>query len=159
MTLCVVDMQPHFKPARKDSLVKNVISEIRKAKRKREGIVVLEYATLGFSDSDIIEEVKSYDRQTIVTKHEDDGSEEFMNAVHQHKFWPMRLKFCGVNACYCVWDTFWGVYHSTSKNTKLELLSHAVNCSCPNRGGKLKQCIGWYKEQAADCERVKILNG
>lgn len=158
MTLCIVDVQPYFE-AVNDDLVAAVLREMRAAKRRREGIVVLEYEDCGLTDERILTELRRYDRQTVLSKNEDCGTNQLMAAIQSLGFWQRDLKFCGVNACYCVWDTFWETRVCLEKDARVSLLSDAVNCSCSMSEDNPKHCIDMYKEHIREkkYKNVRIL--
>lgn len=156
MTLCIVDMQPDFRAC--IDVVDNVLQQVKIAKDNREGIVLLEYEGYGHADERILWEVKQYDRQTILSKNEDDGSNEFLSAAQSLGFWLGNIKFCGVNACYCVWETFWSTANAMLRekpNFQATLVADAVNCTCGPR-----DCIQKYRGAVNDrgAKNVSIIN-
>lgn len=148
MTLCIIDMQPYFKTATK-SLADRIAQEIRKSQKRREGIILLEYYNLGNTYKNILNELRSYDRQTTIAKYADNGANELLAAARSLRFNMSHFRICGVNTCACVRETFWGVHNRTE--AKVTLLSDLVNCEC-----KGSDCTGPYRHSISD--RVRVQN-
>lgn len=102
--LVVVDMQPAFVAAKCDVTTKRIIALIRKAKRDRADIVILEYGGYGETRLDIVSEVANYPHVKFATKHTDDGSSEVLLNTSFQKFFV-----CGVNFTACVYETCMGL--------------------------------------------------
>lgn len=151
MTLCIIDMQPCFEAATKP-LANRIVKEIAQSKKRREGIILLEYYSIGDTHKNIIRELKSYDRQTIITKRDDDGAVELLATAQSLRFNMNHFRICGVNACCCVWETFWSVHNCT--DAKLTLLSNLVSCEC-QIFDSMADCIKRYAKTASDRVCIK----
>lgn len=141
MTLCVVDMQAQFSAYRK--VLSPVLKEIRRAKKKREGIVVLEIPGCGSTHPKILKALKKYDRVAWASKHGEDGSDQFVAAAKRKSFWLGKIRLCGVNTCQCVSATMSGLRRGIPK-AKLEACIDAM--ACHHNGSASKQCKGDYKK-------------
>lgn len=108
-TLVVIDMQYSFKSASNPDVVKNVLHQIKLAKTRMAGIVLLRYIDSGPILYEISDAVDGYTRKTTVIKRDDDGSREVMKAINRKKFSSERIRVCGVNIGYCVQDTVCGL--------------------------------------------------
>ena len=129
--LCIVDMQPYFKTHKK--CLDEVIHQVKLAKRRKAPIVILEYKKCGPTHERILDELKGVKKVIIKQKEDDDGSREFLNAVKNIKYKKVRI--CGVNACYCVYETALGI---KAEGIKLELPSNAIACECTHKCNMLK---------------------
>ena len=116
-TLCIVDMQPCFAASNKPKVLKGVMHQIRLAIRRKDSIVVVEYASC-YSDEGhethqcIMEQIiNSKCRFTVIKKPDNDGGEEILNACYRHRYSTKRLRLCGVNRTACVYYTALGILY------------------------------------------------
>lgn len=140
MTLVIIDMQPYFEAS--GDVVEEVVKEVRRARERRTGIVVVEYGSCGPTHRLIQRAVRGYDRQAWVKKHDDDGGAEVMEAAHQHGFWDKSWRFCGVNTCYCVCDTVKSIVRAYPR-ARFEYAIKAMNCNCG-----MSSCARYFKFHA-----------
>jgi nicotinamidase-related amidase len=108
-TLVIIDMQDAFHSAKHYKVVEGVLRQIKLAKARKAGIVVVEYQEGGPTLDVIKEAVDGYTRKTVTRKPSDDGSREVMRAIRRKKFNAEKLRVCGVNIGYCVKDTILGL--------------------------------------------------
>ena len=103
--LVVVDMQPEFKAAMDEQTQINVVNEIKKAKRRNDLIIILEYRGGGSTVRRIRKAILNYDKVIYAEKDEDDGS----SYIRKHLIGKKLVRICGVNTDYCVADTAAGI--------------------------------------------------
>jgi nicotinamidase-related amidase len=120
-TLVIVDMQPAFAAANCGTTTNNILKLIEEAKTQSAPIVILEFANYGKTRKDINDAVKDYDKTKRMTKYEDDGSSEVVEALADV---PKKAKVCGVNLGYCVLSTALGL---VQKGAEVELVKEACN--------------------------------
>ena len=127
-TLCVVDVQPKFSSSKK--IVNSVVDQIHKAKRRGDGIIILEYEGYGKSDKKVYKALGDYKKHVVMKKCTDDGSYETLDAMtaDPDNFSFNRIRICGVNACYCVYQTALGL-KSSGYFDRVEVASSATSCS------------------------------
>lgn len=143
-TLCVVDMQPGFWSS--DSIIKEVIREIKLAKRRNDGIVFLEMRPDFHNKTHnvLIDTAKSggYAKVTYAEKKYNDGSDEFVKAVNVSGWSKLkRVRVCGVNRNACVNDTIHGLVVS-GLDIKIEL---AFKATAPGPK-RWEETTRWEKE-------------
>lgn len=117
-TLIVVDMQPSFTAANEPSTIVGVTREILEAKRRKFGIVFLEYKPIdeiGRTHEGFSSLVKGYRHKARVTKDDNDGSLEVVKVLRRRGFSNRTLRVCGVNVDCCVFDTVNGLLHRLEK--------------------------------------------
>lgn len=129
-------MQESFKASH--DIITPVVDEVVKAMIRREAIVIVEYANYEPTHPEIMQHILGYDRQTTIHKEFDGGGEELTRTLWGHRFNTNRLRFCGVNTCYCVKETMVGVY-SMIGDANYELLTKSTACTCS------ANCLNWYK--------------
>lgn len=125
-TLCIVDMQSKFRTH--TQVIEGVLKEIRLAKRRGSPIVVLEYHPGGDTIEPIHKELHPYSNLVaFAIKDRDDGSMEFLEAAEERGFTNRRVRVCGVNGCFCVHDTVYGLLDA---GLIVEAANHAIGCQC-----------------------------
>lgn len=129
-TLVIIDMQPEFTTASNPSVIAGVVHQIRLAKNRKAGIVIVEYNDSGDTLEPIVNAIGEYVRKTTVIKKGDDGSREVMRAIHRKGFDNSKVRLCGVNAGYCVRDTAVGLLEW--QNSVIEVAKEA--CGFYDRG-------------------------
>ena len=127
-TLIVVDMQEDFEASNEPAVVAGVCNQIFLAKQRRSGIVFLEYAGSERTHPGLLELVKGYPFVARAWKSNDDGSMEALREIRKRGFNESRLRVCGVNACYCVKDTAYGLLGRS--NAIVEIAAGACSCTC-----------------------------
>lgn len=147
MTLCIVDMQTGFLDSKTRDTVKATVELVRKAKKNREGIVVLQYAGEGQTHSSIRKALKGYRKVRFERKWEDDGSIEFLHACRKGRFSTRKVLVCGVNVHYCVIDTIRGIKRQRPR-TQIVVVRKATNDHYHNRTEqrKLLEQSHWVDE-------------
>lgn len=145
-------MQPFFDTVT-DEVVDGVLKEIQLAKRRKAGILVLEYLNCGKTDSRIIQSLENYPYQLTLTKPRDNGSWEVFVALTKPYFNGRKLRICGVNICACILTPIRGVilkWKEKNSDIKLELLEfsfRASNCCTLEKdqwGSYLDNCLSTY---------------
>jgi len=136
-TLCIVDMQTEFeRPAKK--CLTEVCRQIKLAKRRNAGIVVLEYTDCGPTLPEIKRLLKPYKKKTYKQKTLDGGGAEVIAAAKRKGFPTNKIRFAGVNRCYCVYDTVSEYRHKGKWKNTAEIAIAATWCSDSPRSGKSK---------------------
>ena len=126
-TLCIIDMQPFFNSSQADFVIEGVLNQIRLAKRRDAGVVLVEYVSCGGTDKRIKEALKGYKRFYKVRKNSNDGSKVIINAIKcKHSFSKKRIRVCGVNTGYCVYETAAGLANKLP-GVSIELAEDACN--------------------------------
>lgn len=130
-TLVVIDMQVTFTSSTNPTASINVAREIEKAKRRKAGIVFVEFAGCEPTHEIYKEMVKGYKKTIITTKTCADGSSEIIDAISKKQFNLNKLRICGVNSCYCVFKTV----HNLLKwpSMKIEVATRACSCICAEK--------------------------
>ncbi len=128
--LVIVDMQPSFDAANCVKTITEVILEIEYARKTNEPIIVLEFEDYGETHEDIMKALEGYDNYKIVTKPDNDGSTEVIEAVNKFGLHHDNLTFhvCGVNFHACVSDTVCGLaYDFGVEKENLNVIETACN--------------------------------
>lgn len=129
-TLCVVDMQEAFGAS--SHCLDEVCRQIKLAKRRNAGIIVIEYRGSGPTIARIKDLLKSYRRKTYTQKCGNGGGSELLKAAKRKKFPVNKIRFTGVNRSWCVYSTI--VQYQNMSDGKIEIATKATWCSDP-RGG------------------------
>jgi len=136
-TLCIVDMQTTFeKPAKK--CLDEVCHQIKLAKRRNAGIIVLEYTECGPTPPKIKSLLKSYKRKTYKQKTCDGGGKEVIAAAKRKGFPTNKIRFVGVNRSHCVYATVSEYNYKSRFQGKSEIAIDATWCSANPRAGRAK---------------------
>ncbi len=117
--LIVIDCQPVYKAVEK--IIDNVIEEVKRARKRGEWIMLLEYEGSGRTAYRITKHLKSYHKVVRVVKRHDDGSSVVFerlygyhwrkaNGLHVHHLENIsHLRVVGVNTSSCVAKTVKGL--------------------------------------------------
>lgn len=137
-TLCIVDMQTSFETAK--MCLTEVCYQIRLAKRRNAGIVILEYGDepdyqYGKTHSRIKKLLCSYNRKIYVKKSGDGGGAEFIAAAAKKNFDISKVRFVGVNRCACVKLTI-REFKRAKRKAKVEIAIAATWCEPPIEDGE-----------------------
>lgn len=110
-TLCVIDMQEVFSAARKGSVQKSCIREVKKAIRDKAPIVFVEYAGYDPTLPILTNVVKqaNYKKAYHVSKNKNDGGTEVSQFLTKKHLPKLNMRVCGVNTDYCVRETVEGL--------------------------------------------------
>ena len=134
-TLVIVDMQTGFDETA-HRCKEQVIREVKRAKRRGAGIVVLEYTgdffRYGRTYLEIRKLLKGYGRKTFAKKRNDDGSKECIRAANRNGFPLDKVRVVGVNRSYCVWGTIDGLRRKIK--TDIQVMMDATCCHDPADG-------------------------
>lgn len=135
--LCIVDMQDYFETSKR--VIKEVIKEIRLARRRDSNVFVLEYDKCGPTNQSILDELSVFEPNKVhyITKKTDGGGMELMKRMRAAKidFKSTKIRFCGVNRCGCVLKTMEDIKFSSVyliSTQKMEFSKRATYCSCGN---------------------------
>ncbi len=129
ITLCIIDMQPFFISSQKPDVIKGVIHQISLAKRRRAGVVLVEYDDCGKTDDRIVNAIGNYDRAITIKKFSNDGSVVILKAIKRERFFSRRhLRLCGVNTAWCIYETAVGLSKKLP-NATIQLAHGACNDS------------------------------
>lgn len=126
-TLIIIDMQKPFRASQNESVQANVKKAIFKAIKDGAAIMFVEYK--GYvktmpSLTRILSNAK-YHRKYTVTKPWDDGSDQIVDALDKNDFPKKKLRICGVNTAYCVYQTVLGLVHNHSMTKNIEVIRDA----------------------------------
>lgn len=125
--LVVVDMQPGFRASCNEATLSAVEREIRSAVEAGDAIVILEYKKYPATHARLLELVDGvYERHAVVTKKDDDGSEELVDACLEHGFPGGKFRFCGVNTHACVMRTVLGLSNKLD-DSRIDVVKAACN--------------------------------
>jgi len=125
-TLCVVDMQPYFYASQEEWLMENVLREIRQAKNRNIGIIVIEYEGCGVTDSRILRECMLHSKFVRLVKRESDAAPLILDAVTNHNFSADKFIIAGVETDACITDTINGL-SMLSPSSQIVVVADAVN--------------------------------
>jgi hypothetical protein len=124
MTLIVIDMQPLFVASNNKRLLRNCTKEIENTMTAKQAVILVEYLGYGSTHQCLLEMLVGYSRFQLITKDNDDGSDEVINCVKINKL-KSPFRICGVNLDWCVKQT------ATSLAKKLPRRKvHVVQTAC-----------------------------
>lgn len=162
-SLVVIDMQDYFLKnvlQKHDDIIQKCKAEIIKAINDKAQIIFLEYDGYGETISELKEIVTDhcYDKLLQVTKADDDGGDELLNALIKFNL-PIHIKVCGVNTDCCVYDTVSGFLHemkgmpaSYAEISNVQVIIDACASSWDHKEG-----IKLIKYLAEDFEQLSII--
>ena len=130
-TLCIIDMQTVFSSTAKHCLAA-VCHQIKLAKRREAGIVLIEYNNCGETYQEIKILLASYKHTAYATKHGIGGGEEFLAAAKKAKINTDKVRFVGVMREHCVLQTIKEVIDLV--NCRIEIVTKATWSNAPTRG-------------------------
>ncbi len=116
-TLVVIDMQEEFSAARGRRIQQEILQEIQRSRAKRWPIVIVEFEESGGTLPIIRRACKGYRRAVTITKENDDGSSEVLEALGDITK-CRKVRVCGVNTDACVFSTVHGLQ---KKGIKVEV--------------------------------------
>lgn len=104
--LVIVDMQPRFETSLKKETQREVINQIKEAKKNNIPVVLLEYAYEGDTHYNIRRTLKDYPHYTL-QKNRDSGASVLIPLLEnlRKRGKKFLLKVCGVNTAACVYAT------------------------------------------------------
>lgn len=127
-TLVIIDMQDAFDAACDPDVIIGVTLEILRAKERRTGILIVEYADCGDTHHGFFDLLKGYPYRARCRKREDDGSIEVIRALRRREFNMSHLRVCGVNGDACVVETVSGLLDRLPR-TRIDVVKKAVGWS------------------------------
>lgn len=127
--LVVVDMQPYFPTSQPHWLVEAVIKEIKRARKRGEPVILLEYAgwgVYGSTDSRLLACLLGYRKKFVAEKYRDNGGPEVVELIETHNLPHEKIRICGVNVNACVRQT---TQHLTTHlpESRVKLVLEACN--------------------------------
>lgn len=134
-TLLIIDMQTAFPSAY--NALNGVLRAIKKAKKNRSPIVILEYSGSGNTLLSIAKAIRGYEPVYFETKDIDNGSFEVLDCLERHNL-SHKIRACGVNLDCCVRDTLEGLV----EDCDITLLTDATATDSGDRGNEL---TGYYR--------------
>jgi nicotinamidase-related amidase len=153
--LIVTDMQREFDASETPEVIAACIREIKRAKKRKALILLVEYASRYYSDNgmsdtqdEILDVLEGYPHCITVSKKIDDGSAQIMKVLKRVGI-PKRFKVCGVNTDCCVRSTVNGLTAKLPEGTQITLIADACNSSCSPfdeqydeyQFGKYRNCV------------------
>lgn len=140
-TLAIIDMQENFPASRNKTTVQAVCREIGYARKRKDGILIVEYRVQkgkrlfnsdGRTHPDILKALGKYKRWYYVYKCDNDGSDEIAFACQKYRFDHSHFKICGVNLGACVLSTVKGLSNIYGEiGTIIEVIKDACNSTRP----------------------------
>lgn len=127
-TLVIIDMQSGFHTANAHRTISNVIKQVKRAKKFKENILVVEYlphVNYEATRPEIMRSIGSYPHIKVY-KYRDDGSQPILEACKYHSYPTDIFRVCGVNTNACILDTLKGLFRR-NKTSKLEVVPAACN--------------------------------
>lgn len=110
--LVIVDMQPGFLPHMhvRETIQKQVIREIKLAKKANLPIIVLEFHTkkhreLGYTISPIMKLLEGYEKLHLCYKRKVSGADQVLQVVKKYNYPVSNYRVCGVEWGACVYQT------------------------------------------------------
>jgi nicotinamidase-related amidase len=125
-TLCVIDVQVPFHAAGRKSLLDNIVRLVKNAKRRKAGIVLVEFEGFGSTHIAIQQAIGSYERCITTIKSDCDGSGEIIDACRRKGFYTGKIIVCGVETNNCVLATIDGL-DDLLPFSKKEVVASACN--------------------------------
>ena len=124
--LVVIDLQIDFMGDNAFGILPNVISEIEKAIRLNNHIMILSFDGCGRLYEDIFSATKGYSKLFKLKKSRRDGSDKILQCLDKNNLLnKVHLKFCGVNTDQCVKETVESLVASGLHKYRVELLEKA----------------------------------
>lgn len=125
-TLVVVDMQIGFHSANNPYTISNVVREIKQARKRKAGIVMVQYENSGCLIRDVERATRNYSNIDFVWKNCNDGWVDVYHSIENNCFDLRNLTVCGVNADACVAETVFSLSINLPEST-IELVEDACN--------------------------------
>jgi nicotinamidase-related amidase len=132
--LLIIDMQKGFTAT--SYVAAEVATEVRKARRRREPIILVECnerpeVDWGPTVVEVKKALRGYDQQVLVTKRACDGSREVIAAIENTGFNHDIIRVCGVETNICIQKTVDGLA-AHYKTSRIKLIARACGCLRPN---------------------------
>jgi hypothetical protein len=113
-------MQPYFKAANNKKLIYSLIQQVRKAKKQKCSILILEYKNCGKTNSLILKHLVNYNNVIFESQSENSGA-KIINKLINDNIIINNIKICGINTDCCVKETVNDLLKN--KKVKIELLA------------------------------------
>lgn len=126
-TLVIVDMQTGFDAANHPDVVAANCKLIRRQRRRKLPIVVLEFFGCEKTHPDLLKALKGYNKVAFAEKRKCNGSSEVDYRCKKHKYGTDEFHVTGVNMGACVDETVYGL-RALYPESKIVLYYEAVNC-------------------------------
>lgn len=126
--LCVIDMQAGFSSS--DDALNGCIRLVKNAVNKKMPIIFVEYEGYGPTLSTLTNIAKET-KPMFCQKQTDDGAREIVMALEEvgYNYRDYKIRVCGVNACYCVKDTYEQLKSYYRANLKPMVSGMACTCN------------------------------
>jgi hypothetical protein len=129
-TVCLIDAQQDFwdTAGKVENQLKSVLWQ---ALRLGDDLVVVEYAHNGPTHHSLRCIIDKFPQHRVakVTKYADGGGKRVLKAIRSMRLDESLVRVCGVNRCYCVFDTVAEMRAPLSRfNGRIELIERAVAC-------------------------------
>ena len=144
-TLAIIDVQDKFLASK--YIINQVIHQIKLARRRKDGIVLVELGEPRSYDK-IYKALHDYCKFVVVRKESNDGSSEVIDAIYENHYALDRIRLCGVNTCACVLSTLRGLM-ALDVVHRIEIASDAVRC----QHNMHKACLTVVKDIAKGYEQ------
>lgn len=150
--LVIIDMQYDFKESFNKRIINECIREIRRAKRLKLPIFIVEYVGCDETVEEIMQAVNGYKKAFFIEKGDDDGSDVLSDFFWENNYYFNSLRICGVNACCCVAETVWGL---NEKYPKLRIYLNNKACGTFGHAKRVKYRERLYFGCAEGLKNVK----
>ena len=151
--LVIIDMQTGFMETGKNALV-GVKEEVKRAKRRQDPIILVEFEHWGPTHQDIMKLLDGYPHVTKCFKWTDDGANELLDHADAHMIDLSKVRFCGVNRCYCVGSTirsFVRKMENLSTPPEVQIAIDATWCHDPGHGRHVLSYYGTFVRTPVNC--------
>ena len=134
----IVDVQTKFELA--DTVIKPCVAEIKKARKKGETIVLVDFKNEGFIYDEIMDASCGYPYRIFAQKSINNGASAIYRSFYAKKGLPEfnTIKVCGIYTSHCVRETAGGLA-GKFPHKKVEVLMDA--CACFEDEDKLEKFI------------------
>ena len=107
--LVIIDMQYNFHRSYNATIIAECVKEVKRAKRLKLPIFIVEYVDCGYTEQEITDAVGKYKNCHFVTKYDDSGALELKELFEEENYCFNSLRVCGVNSDCCVAETVCGI--------------------------------------------------
>jgi nicotinamidase-related amidase len=140
-TLVIVDMQGDFPAAHWPNVIEETQHQIRLAKLRRDGIILVRYVDSGSVMEPLLNAIGDYPWKVTAFKKKNDGSREVMRAIQRNRFDSTRIRVCGVNTGFCVLATIKGLLEWE------DLIVEVVKSGCGDAQSRKNEGWGGYPKK------------
>ena len=146
--LAIIDMQREF-AVTAEPLIPAVIKRIERAKKKKQHIIFVEYASRTSTYRVLLDVVEDYKLVKKICKYSDNGAKEIAQALGNYR--DIEIDVCGVNLGACVQDTAYGLL-KYKRFRKVNILVTA----CNDTESGFQYAIGIFKQYPDP--KLKLIN-